>query len=177
MPSIVFCTTSAPLRATDTELWATFASSSASSDTLDRLLEISLIDADASVICRAWCSDASERRIEVARVSFEEADTDSAVFATLDTRWRSSPIAKLIASAIAPVKSSDTVASTRKSPSPRSAISSSRRIIASWFDSLVFSVSSRFRRVPLYTITPKPSSARTITIEAIIVVRAENGRN
>src|SRR5690606_18092384 len=48
---------------------------------------------------------------------------------------RSSDLSKLIESAIAPVKYSDTVAYERKSPSARSAISSSKRKIAFWLRS------------------------------------------
>jgi hypothetical protein len=76
---IVWRTTSAPLAAICTERCATSADSAEFFDTSSIDTAISLIAAEAEVICCAWCSAASARCIAVAWVSWAAAATCTAV--------------------------------------------------------------------------------------------------
>src|SRR5690606_8590289 len=87
---------------------------------------------------------------------------------------------KLIESAIAPVKSSDTVAYERRSPSAKSAISSSKRKIAFWLRSYsscrldTRCLSDRPRKPSnLNTHTKKPVKSKINSKAGIAVAKPE----
>ena len=96
--------------------------------------------------------------------------------ATFSTKLLSSAMAKLIESAMVPVKSSVTVASTVRSPSARSEISSSNCKIACWFLSFICSDSIRLRRVILKLIKPSITNAAKNPATAAKVVISLNTR-
>ena len=100
-------------------------------------------------------------------VSCAADDTRTAVSLMRDTNTRRLSIVKLIESAIAPVKSSDTVAVVVKSPSAKSANSSSKRKIAVWF--LSFSDSCTCKR-----LLPERSSITAINTITISDKAAEH---
>ena len=130
MPSIVFCTTRDPDFAISTELFATVAELKASTDIWPIVPAISFIEAEASEIWLACWLDASAKVIALSCVSFAAALTFTVVPLIEETISRNCSTVKLMESAIAPVKSSDTVASAVRSPSAKLPISESKRCIA-----------------------------------------------
>ena len=147
MPLIAFCTAWLPFSAADREVLATEAESVALFDTSSIDAVICVTDCpvlwiSTACFCAAWRSCP-----EIVCASTVALVTCCAAAEIPVTRPRRSSIVELMASAMAPVTSSVTLARTVRSPRFRISISSSSRRIASWLALFWRSLSSARRRL------------------------------
>ena len=109
---------------------ATSADSAERRETSSMFSAMTVIWREADSIWSACCSAASASWAAVAWVSWADEDTCTEVSLMVPTSRRISSTVLLMASAMAPVKSSVTVALVVRSPFDSGSISSSRRMIA-----------------------------------------------